>query len=194
MRSCQSEDLRNTKKVSTELLPLQRKGATSFLLCRLSSNLAQQDQHCSTWEPQPPPATTSTFSSKTGDVKLGLEAVHTKICILSEMMTPSPHSLTSSLQPLNPVTSHNNNNNNGRLLLVFVFLATYSPCSRVWVAAAVDLINDPNKRFWFLCTSHFHLLLVFGFSFYCLFVNSTQALCACSVSYSPFLANFKHHQ
>ena len=50
-RSCQSEDLRNTKQVSTELLSLQRKGATSFLLCRLSSNLAQQEQHCSTLEP-----------------------------------------------------------------------------------------------------------------------------------------------
>ena len=48
---------------------------------------------------------------------------------------------------------------------------------------------------WLPCTSHFHLLLllVFGFSFYCLFVISTQALCACSVSSSPFLVNFKHH-
>ena len=38
-------------------------------------------------------------------------------------------------RPLNPATS--NNSNNGGLLLLFVFLATYSPCSRVWVAAAV---------------------------------------------------------
>ena len=43
-RSCQSEDLRNTKQVSTKLLSLQRKGATSFLPCRISSNLAQQEQ------------------------------------------------------------------------------------------------------------------------------------------------------
>ena len=63
-----------------------------------------------------------------------------RICILSGTMTPSPHSSTSSLQPLNPATSHNNNynnNNNSGLLLVIMFLATYSPCSRVWVAAAV---------------------------------------------------------
>ena len=33
------------------------------------------------------------------------------------------------------------------------------------------LIIGPHKRFWFLCTRHFHLLLlvVFGFSVYCLF-------------------------
>ena len=36
-------------------------------------------------------------------------------------------------------------------------------------------------------TSNFRLLLVvFGFSFYCLFVYSVQALCTCSVSSSPF--------
>ena len=106
---------------------------------------------------------------------------------------PTPRPLASNLWTHLITTTYNNNN--GGLLLVFMFLATYSPCSRVWVTAAVDLINDPNKRFWFLCTSHFHLLLlVFRFSFYCLFVNSAQALCACSVSYSPFLVNFKHHQ
>ena len=43
-------------------------------------------------------------------------------------------------------------------------------------------------------TSNFPLLLlVVGFSFYCLFVYSAQALCTCSVSSSPFLVNFKHH-
>ena len=73
-RSCQSEDLRNTKQVSTELLSLQRKGATSFLLCRLSSDLAQQEQHCSTLESQPSLATTSTFSSKTGTIDLGSDS------------------------------------------------------------------------------------------------------------------------
>ena len=57
-----------------------------------------------------------------------------------------------------------------------------------------DLIIDPHKRFWFPCTSHFPLLLlVFGFSFYCLFVNSAQALCACSIASSLFLVNFKCH-
>ena len=41
-----------------------------------------------------------------------------------------------------------------------------------------DLIIGPHKRFWFPCTSHFHyLLVVFGFSGYCLFAYSVQALC-----------------
>ena len=73
-RSCKSEDVRNTKQVSTKLLSLQRKGVTSFLLCRLSSNLAQQEQLCLTLEPRPSPANTSTFSSKTGNVELGLDS------------------------------------------------------------------------------------------------------------------------
>ena len=73
-RSRQSKDLRNTKQVSTELLSLLRKWVTSFLICQLSSNLAQQEQH-STLEPQPSPATTSTFSSKTGNVQLGLDSI-----------------------------------------------------------------------------------------------------------------------
>ena len=38
-----------------------------------------------------------------------------------------------------------------------------------------NLINSPHKRLWFPSTSHFLLLLlVFRFSFYCLFVNSMQ--------------------
>ena len=56
-----------------------------------------------------------------------------------------------------------------------------------------NLIIDPHKRFWFPCSRHFRPLLVFRFSFYCLFVNSAQALCACSVSSAPFLVNFKRH-
>ena len=87
----------------------------------------------------------------------------------------SPHSSTSSLQPLNPVMSHNNNDNNGEL--------------HAGVCAAEDI--EPNRftraNILLLCyyaedygqpTSHFHLLLVvFGFSFYCLFVYSVQVLC-----------------
>ena len=59
----------------------------------------------------------------------------------------------------------------------------------------LGLIIDPHRCFWFPCTSHFHLLLlVFGFSFYCVFVNCAQALCACAVSSSsPVLVNFKRH-
>ena len=57
----------------------------------------------------------------------------------------------------------------------------------------LDLINGPHKRLWFPCTSHFHLLLVFGFSVYCRFVYSVLAYCACSMSSSPFLVNVKCH-
>ena len=39
-----------------------------------------------------------------------------------------------------------------------------------------DLIIGPHKLFLFPCTSHFRLLLVvIGYSFYCLFVYSAQA-------------------
>ena len=54
-----------------------------------------------------------------------------------------------------------------------------------------DLIIDPHKWFWFPCTCHYCLhLVVFGFSI-CLY--AAQAFCACSVSSSPFLVNFKRH-
>ena len=101
----------------------------------------------------------------------------------------SLHSSTSSLQPLNPVMSHNNNDNNGEL--------------HAGVRAAEDI--EPNRftraNILLLCyyaedygqpTSHFHLLLVvFGFSFYCLFVYSVQVLCGNRLS--SFLVNFKRH-
>ena len=46
-----------------------------------------------------------------------------------------------------------------------------------------DLITGPHKRFWFPCTSHFHLLLlVFSFSFYCLCVYSFGEFQAPSIS------------
>ena len=65
-----------------------------------------------------------------------------RICILSDMMTPSPHPSTSSLQPMDPATSHNNNNNNGGLhacVRAAEDIEPYSPCSWAWVAAAVRL-------------------------------------------------------
>ena len=109
------------------------------------------------------------------------------ICILSVSMMPTPHPSTSSLWPLNPAMSHNNNDNGG-LLLVFMFLATYSSQQQF------NLIIGPHKQFWFPCTSNFRLLLiVFGFSFYGLFVYSVHALCSCSVSSSLFWVNFKRH-
>ena len=49
-----------------------------------------------------------------------------------------------------------------------------------------DLIIGPHKSFWFPCASHFCLFLL-------VFINSAQTLCACSVSSSLFLVNFKHH-
>ena len=123
------------------------------------------------------------------------------ICILSETMTPSPHPSTSCLRPLNPTMSHNNNNNNGGLHACVRAAEDIEPFLQLtrlvveWESQQqFDLIKGPHERFWFPCTSHFHILLVvFGFSVYCLFVYSVQAVCACSISSSPFLVNFKHH-
>ena len=88
-------------------------------------------------------------------------------------MTRSPHS----------ATTHNNNNNGGlhddvcaaediEPFLQLTHLVVQRESQQQF-----DLINGPHKRFWFLCPSHFHLLLllVFGFSVYCLFVYSAQA-------------------
>ena len=124
-----------------------------------------------------------------------------RIRILSKTMAPWPHPSTSCLRPLNPATSHNNNNNNGGLHACVRATEDIEPFSQLTCLVVkcksqqqFDLINGPHKRFWFPCTSHFHLLfVVFGFSVYCLFVYSMQALCACSVSSFPFLVNFKCH-
>ena len=101
---------------------------------------------------------------------------------LSNMMTPSPRPSTSCLWPLNPTTSHNNNNNGGLHARVRAAedIEPFLQLTRLVVECEsqqqFDLITGPHKRFWFPCTSHFHLLLVvFGFSVYCLFVYSAQA-------------------
>ena len=94
-----------------------------------------------------------------------------RIRILSKTMTPWPH----------PVTSHNNNNNNGGLHAHVRAAEDIEPFLRLtrlvveceW-QQQFGLINGPHKRFWFPSTRHFHLLVVFGFSVYCLFVYSTQ--------------------
>ena len=103
-----------------------------------------------------------------------------RICILS----PS----TSSLWPLNPVTSHNNNNNGGLHACVCAaediepFLQLTCLVVECELQQQFDLIIGPHKRFWFPCISHFlPLVVVFGFSVYCLFVYNVQALWACSV-------------
>ena len=107
-----------------------------------------------------------------------------RIRILSERMMPSPHPLTSCLQPLNPATSCYNNNNNGGLHACVRATEDIEPflqrtCLVVECESQqqFDLIIGPHKQFWFPCTSHFRLLLVvFGFSFYCPFVYSTHSL------------------
>ena len=116
-------------------------------------------------------------------------------------MTPSPHPLTSCPWPLNPATSHNNNKNNDGLHACVRTAEDIEPflqltCLVVECESQQQFVlsNGPHKRFWFLCTSHFHLfLVVFGFSVYCLFVYSGQAYCASSVSSCPFLVNVKRH-
>ena len=100
-----------------------------------------------------------------------------RICILSKTMMPSPH----------PATSHNNNNNNnnnnGRLHArvhaaedIEPFLQLTHLVVECELQQQFNLINGPHKRFWFPCTSHFHLLVViFSFSVYSLFFLQ----CAC---------------
>ena len=86
-------------------------------------------------------------------------------------MTQSPH----------PATSHNNNN--GGLHARVHAAEDIEPFLQLTLLVVecesqqqFDLIIGPHKRFWFPCTSHFrHLLAVFGFSVYCLFVYSVQA-------------------
>ena len=109
----------------------------------------------------------------------------------------SAYLLTSCLQPLNPATSHNNNNNknnNGRLHACVCAAEDIEPFLQLTCLVVecesqqqFDLINGPHKRFWFPCTSHFHLLLVvFGFSVYCLFVCSASLMCMLRLFFSIF--------
>ena len=113
-----------------------------------------------------------------------------RICILCVSMTPSPHPSTSSLQTLNPVSSHNNNNG-GLHACVRAAEGTIRVTRAKYYAA---LPPRWAKKDYGQLTSHLYLLLVvFSFSFYCPFVHSAQVLCTCSVSSSSFLVNFKHH-
>ena len=86
--------------------------------------------------------------------------------ILGILMMSSPHSSTSGLRPLNPAMPHNNNN--GRLHACVLAAEDIEP-TRTKCSSATTL----SKKDYGQPTSHFHLLLlVFGFSFCCLFVYS----------------------
>ena len=101
--------------------------------------------------------------------------------------TANPHTFQNDdaiAPPLNllPPTSHNNNNNGGLHACVCAaegiepFLLLTLLVVECESQQQFDLIIGPHKRFWFPCTSHFHLLLVvFGFSVYCLFVYRAKA-------------------
>ena len=109
-------------------------------------------------------------------------------------VTPSPHPSTSSLQPLNPAMSHHNNNNIGGLHACVRSAEDIEPIRVTRTKYSAPLPLRYAKEDYGHPTSHFRLLLVlFGFSFYCLFVYSAQVLCACFISSSPFLVNFKCH-
>ena len=114
-----------------------------------------------------------------------------RICILCvRMMMPSPQPSTSGLRPLTPAKSHYNNNNGGLHACVCA-AEDIEPIRVTRAKYSAPLPLRLAKKEYGQPASHFHLLLaVFGFSFYCLFVYSVQALCACSVSSSPFLVNF----
>ena len=109
------------------------------------------------------------------------------------VMMSSPLPSTSGLRPLNPATSHNNNNNNNGGLHACVRAAEDIEPIRAKYSAALSL--RWAKKDYGRPTSNFRrLLVVFGFSFYCLFVYSMQASCACSVSSSLSLVKFKRQQ
>ena len=78
----------------------------------------------------------------------------------------------------------NDNNNNGGLHARVPAAEDIQPflqLTRLVVECESQQQFDPHSRFWFPCTSHFHLLLVvFGFSVYCLFTArklTAHALC-----------------
>ena len=111
-----------------------------------------------------------------------------QIRILSKTMTPSPH----------PSTSEPTSGGLHARVHAAEDIGPFLQLNRLVVECEsqqrFDRITGPDKRFWFPCTSHIHLLhVVFGFSVYCLFVYRAQALCARSVSSSLFLVNFKRH-
>ena len=90
-----------------------------------------------------------------------------RICILSKRMKPSaPPRWTPRLLITTTTTMSD-------YCLCSCFLQlTYLECE---AQQQFELIIAPHKPFWFPCTSYFRLLLlVFGFSFYCLFVNSAN--------------------
>ena len=108
--------------------------------------------------------------------------------ILGILMMSSPHSSTSGLRPLNPAMPHNNNN--GRLHAC-VFAAEdieptrtkyYAPLPLHWAKRIMDNLLA-IFIFFFLCSV--------SPSVVCLYTHT--ALCACSVTSSPFLVNFKRH-
>ena len=112
--------------------------------------------------------------------------------ILCVTMTPSPHPLTSSLRPLNLVTSYNNNNNNNGWLHARVHAAEDIEPIRVTRAkySAPLPLRWATKDYGQPHTPHRLFLVVLSFSFYCLFVYSMQALCTCSVSSSIWMQKF----
>ena len=91
-------------------------------------------------------------------------------------MTPSPHPSTSRLRPLNPATSRKKQLQQQWRLHACVHAAEDIELIRVTRAKySAPLPQWWAKRDYGQPTSHIHLLLVvFGFSFYCLFVYSVQ--------------------
>ena len=113
-----------------------------------------------------------------------------RIHILSEMTMPLSQPSTSCLRPLNPTMSHNNNNGGLHACVcatedIEPFLQLTHLVDECESQQQFDLISGPHKRFRFPCTSHFHLLVVFGFSFYCLF-TAARFMCMLCVFFSVF--------
>ena len=87
-----------------------------------------------------------------------------QICILCVSMTPSRRPSTSEPETSHNINNNNNNNNNSGLhthVRAAEDIEPYSPCSRVWVAAAV------RPHYWSTHDSGFLALAIFFFFFLC---------------------------
>ena len=119
-------------------------------------------------------------------LKTGLRVVKSKIAappfscgqwiqILSKMMTPSPHPSTSCLRHLNPAMSHTTTTM-AIYMLMFVSQKSFVQLTRLVVECELQQQFDPINLTidsGFLALS-FHLLVVFGFSVYSLFVKARK--------------------